>query len=236
MLKKKKIQVAVLPPFENDGRKYGDDGKAIVPKKELPKWLPYVVGALGGGLLAVIIFSIVGWFKINTIVFHSPIEVKFFAPIRFVNREIYKKETEVSKQIVEFEQMAIEKAKHPEELPKCNAEVMKSIDPDKFYDFIWNAESTRGKNKPKNSLAYYCEQKGEINEIGYAPSIKFCFKSKAEQDAFVPYYVLRNCKGFTMDECLCYYNEGNEKDENGKSLGRPASSCYYSRGELSKAN
>lgn len=47
------------------------------------------------------------------------------------------------------------------------------------YDLVWLRESGRGTNKA--GLNGYCIKKNMINEIGYAPHEKYCFKDQVEQ-------------------------------------------------------
>lgn len=172
-------------------------------------------------------FKIGKWFETNKIVFHSPIEIQFFKPVVLVNRESYKQEQEMAHQTAEIERLAIEQYLNPDKLPKCSAEVMEKIDPKIFWETIWDHESTNGKATSGKHIA--CRNKGKWNEIGYSPSTNFCFNSKEEAQLYVPYYVSNKCNGMTLNECLCYWNEGAPD-------GKVRSDCPYAKGQLSLAN
>lgn len=188
----------------------------------------YGLAIIGGVLIALIGiggFKIGKWFETNKIVFHSPVEIQFYKPVVLVNRETYKQEQEMASQTADIERLAIEQYTHPDQLPKCSAEVMEKVDIQKFWNIIWQSESTSGKNKPVGSLAWKCEQKGEWNEIGFSPSTGFCFHSKKEAELYIPYYVSKNGEGLTLKELLCFYNTGHN-----------TATCPYAEGNLSLAN
>lgn len=107
-----------------------------------------------------------------------------------------------------------------------------SPDVNKLVDYIWKAESCRGKCGIKTSLQYYCEQRGEWNELGYGGmagvnGVKKCFKDKAEGWAFVTGWVERHLDQFKNNEAqtLCTYNIGWDTNEEGKRI--PHINCTY---------
>jgi len=176
-------------------------------------------------ITGLIVWRVFIWWQVNTIDTHFPIKIELFNPIRFVNREILKQEIDTANKIEEAHTQAIYNYEHPETLPKCDSSSMQQIDPQKFWDIIWDHESTSGKNNPVGSLAWKCEQKGGWNEIGYSPSTNFCFNSKEEAQLFIPFYVSKNGYGKTLNELLCFYNTGTY-----------SIFCPYSNNNLSEAN
>jgi hypothetical protein len=196
--------------------------KEKADKRLLKLLLWQLVTAIITGL---IVWRVFVWYQTNTIVFHSPIKIEWFAPIRLVNRLDYHQEVETTKTLAEIKEKALYNYQHPETLPKCDSSSMQQIDPQKFWDIIWDHESTSGKNNTVGSLAWKCEQKGGWNEIGYSPSTGFCFHSKEEAQLFIPFYVSKNGYGKTLNELLCFYNTGTY-----------SISCPYSDNNLSLAN
>lgn len=222
-MKLKNNKVSMIGQVEPDGRKYGNDGKVIIERKPISKWWYIIALILESVLCSIITLAIANWFRSNTIVFYNPIKIQLHKPISFVNRETYKQEQEMALQTAEIKRKAIEQYENPTLLPKCSAEVMERIDPQKFWDIVWESESTKGKALKGKHIA--CRNKGLFNEIGYSPSTNFCFHSKEEAQLFIPYYVSKNCNGKTLNECLCFWN-----------LGKWVNECPYSNGNLSQAN
>ncbi len=72
---------------------------------------------------------------------------------------------------------------------------------------IYRQESSSGKNDS-------CMAKGRFNGYGYAQS-KFswrCYETREEVRGYVSEWVQdKQAKGYTLDELLCYYNEGLRK-------------------------
>lgn len=88
----------------------------------------------------------------------------------------------------------------------------------KLVDYIWKAESCRGKCGIENSLQKYCEERGGWNELGYGGmagvnGVKKCFANKAEGWAFVTDWVTRHLEKYEQDEAktLCRYNLGGNE-------------------------
>lgn len=223
--------------YQMVGPQNADDVQAIKDKEakkvnRLNTIKHYAKVAMWGTILG--ITASLGWYAsrwsvTNTLVFHSPIEVKWFNPVVAVNKETYKQEQEMAHQVAEIKRLAIEQYTHPDKLPKCNAEVMEKIDPQKFWDKVFLYESTN--DTATTGLNAYCKAKGKSNPIGYSPSTKFCFNSLEEAQLFVPFYVSNKCHGLTLNECLCKWNEGDPDGD-----GKYRADCPYAQGKLSLAN
>jgi len=173
----------------------------------------------------------VKWSRSNTIVVQSPITITTQRMFEVVSLAELNRRGEVARMrenITEIVEGIILKPNEGklEELKKTIATV---INADEFFEFIWNAETTKGKNGDVG-LSGYCRSIGMWNEIGYSPSTKFCFKDEKEARYYVAYYVYKNGKGLNMSELLCFYNEGND------TIGRPRKTCPYSEGNFAEAN
>ena len=84
---------------------------------------------------------------------------------------------------------------------------------EKAYDLVWLRESGRGTNK--SGLNGYCIKNNMINEIGYAPHEKYCFKDQVEQKATFMLWLKNRlahnkmpyCN--TVSECILNYSSGS---------------------------
>lgn len=85
---------------------------------------------------------------------------------------------------------------------------------------IWNNESGQGTNRTgKNNLQVYCESKGFINEFGFNPFNKQCFKTFKDAADRVNKWVDDCLKTNTLGECLNLYS-GNSKSYWAKFLNK----------------
>ena len=92
----------------------------------------------------------------------------------------------------------------------------------KMYQQIRINESSQG----TRGLAVTCKNKGMHNDTGWKALEGFCFKSQFEEELTIMQYIEKRLNnGWTQDQVYCYFNSGSIVD-----------GCYYSRGELSKAN
>jgi len=198
-------------------------------KKKTVKRIKFVLTCLAIsfsiGVAIVIAVKTIEFFRENTIVFKSPIEVKLNKPVEIVSlSELYRREQ--NEQIMEeIRQRVMEEYLNPKPEVKCEPSEVQSIDPKAFFSTLREKESSNGTNSNPVALHNYCANKGMWNEIGYSPSTKFCFKDSEEAELYVAYYVKKNCDGKTQAQCECFWNTGNITD-----------SCHYSNNELSKAN
>jgi len=162
----------------------------------------------------------IAFFKENTIINHQMITVKFHTPIEIVSLGELDRRAKETKMIEELSDKVIEEMTNPIETQEVD---LKNIT--WFWDIIWNSESTRGTNNTPGSLAYYCEQKGMWNELGFNPQGKQCFNDKDHAKIRLALWIADNCKSKSKDQCLCFYNTGRHID-----------TCAYSQGNLSLAN
>jgi len=214
----KPIKKAKLTPEEKTAR-----NKKVVKQIKIGFYTGLATLALIGGVI--VANKTIQFFRENTILTHSPIEIKYFKPIEIVSlSELYRREQ--NEQVMqEIEQRVREEYLNPKPEVKCEPAEVQSIDPKAFFSTLRQKESSNGKNSNPVALHNYCADKGMWNEIGYSPSTKFCFKDSEEAELYVAYYIKKNCDGKTQAQCECYWNTGNMTD-----------SCHYSNNELSKAN
>jgi len=217
--------------------KKNKDQKALDKAKQI-KQIKYISISVVFILLVIFFVSLINryvrWARNNTIIVQSPITIQKQKMIEVVSLAELNRRIEVTKMRSELSEIVEGIILKPTEnkLNEIKIEVNKlSINSDEFFDFIWNAESSKGKNKPKGSLAQYCESIGMWNEIGFDPSHKFCFKDEKEARWYIPFYIYKNGKGLTMSELLCYYNQGNNKE-----TGKPNKTCAYSESRFAEAN
>jgi len=96
--------------------------------------------------------------------------------------------------------------------PKPNKEASRSSEYELAYNKVHLMESTSGTNK--TGLNGYCINNGGVNEIGYAPHLKYCFTDTQEQkDTFMLWLDNRLNKikqpyCNSIDECLLTYSNG----------------------------
>ena len=195
--------------------------------KKLVKFL--IIEFLTIVITGIVAWQVFSWFKTNTVVFHAPMSIKFYTPVRLVNREAYQQELETEKNLKKAYETAIYQYEHPETLPKCESSAMEKVDPQKFWDVIFLYESTN--DTSTTGLNAYCKSKGKSNPIGYSPSTKFCFNSLEEAKLFIPYWLSRHTQGLTFRQALCLWNEGDPDHD-----GVIRSDCPYALGNLSEAN
>ena len=98
-----------------------------------------------------------------------------------------------------------------------------NIDYLKFFETIWDKESGKGTANAGHHI--YCRNRKTWNEIGYSPQAKYCFENKTEAIITIKEWVENKCSNKTFDSCLCWWNEGKDKE-----------TCPYSDGNLSLAN
>lgn len=87
---------------------------------------------------------------------------------------------------------------------------------DQVVEYIWERESSKGKNNPPHSLASNCYAKGKWNELGYGGMENpKCFANKEEGMATVNRWVEKRLNKQTMNiaQVLCTYRHGTS-DEN----------------------
>ena len=127
-------------------------------------------------------------------VFHNPIEVHVYAPIRLEKREMLSPLP--STQSAVFMPQA-----HAEEIKK------KEIRVSDIVDYIWYRESNRGKNNPAHSLASMCYEKGKVNEWGMGGmSNPICYSTRQEGMNAVTVWVEKHWNTHNTVSMLCLYS------------------------------
>ncbi len=153
-----------------------------------------VIGAimLGVGLVFYAFYGVSKFYDENRVIFQTPIIIKLQTPIKIEKRV---------KEVKKAPTMPVQAIKEVEQYPSGFEQA---------YDKVWLMESGRGSNKA--GLNGYCIAKGEINEIGYAPHDKYCFKDRAEQKStFMTWLTNRINKVKmpwceTVSQCLTIYS------------------------------
>lgn len=113
----------------------------------------------------------------------------------------------------------------PTETPTPKHEIEYTIEDAVVY--IWGRESSKGKNNGPGTLAYYCEQRGGWNELGFGGmDLKICFKNKTEGFDKVTSWVNARHDDNTLNisGILCTYRWGDK----GKQ-GNGGDSCEYGK-------
>lgn len=98
---------------------------------------------------------------------------------------------------------------HADEIkPVSTVEIKKEDSVDEIADFIWNHESTRGKNNYSK-----CEEKGLINGVGYniPGGGKYqCFNNhEDEMKVLIGWIIDKRAKGLSDNNLLCLYSGNN---------------------------
>lgn len=172
----------------------------------------------------------------NEFVTYQLLTVKFHKPFEFVKNEKMAERRETEKKIEELVPYFTWRLENPDpifsydDITMSKEEIQERFGME-FYQTVHFNESTNGTNPTPGSLQKYCEDKGLRNEAGYNPQEKQCFKTESEEVATVIDWAKRKCEGMRLSQCLCYYNEGVDKQ-----TGKPNITCHYSKGELSLAN
>lgn len=143
-------------------------------------------------------YSLNSWYQNHWIRFQQPITISFKAPVVIENRgqtlTLPKKEPI---------RAVLAKEEIPNPLEKDIEEAFKTIH---FH------ESNYGNDK--TGLNGYCISQGMINEVGYAPSSRYCFKDKVEQHETVTLWLRNRITGVKpgicndIESCLSVYSNG----------------------------
>ena len=172
----------------------------------------------------------------NEFVKYDMVTVKFHKPFEFVPNEVMAERRAMDKKIEQLTPYFEWRLENPDpifnydDVTMSKEEIQERFGME-FYQTVHFYESTNGTNPTAGSLQKYCEDKGLRNQVGYNPQGKQCFKTESEEVATVIDWVNRKCEGMSLSQCLCYYNEGVNKE-----TGKPNTTCYYSEGNLSLAN
>jgi len=162
----------------------------------------------------------VSFFRENTIIKHKMVEVELHKPIEVVSLKELERREEQAKLIEEISDKVIEEVLNPKEKTEIDL-----TDISWFWDIVWEHESSNGKNNTPDSLAHYCEKQGKWNEVGFNPQNDQCFNNEEHAKIRIALWIADNCEGKTRDQCLCFYNTGENLD-----------TCSYSKGDLANAN
>jgi len=168
-------------------------GKKIIKKMKVYAVIIGIIGAIT--FSGFCFYSVSKWYDENKVIFQSPIIIKIQPPVVIQRREVAR-----PKETRKIEPPVKQEKAYPNGFEEA-------------YDKVWLMESGRGTNK--TGLNGYCIEQGLINEIGYAPHDKYCFKDREEQKStFITWLTnrinkVKNPWCESVDQCLRVYSNGS---------------------------
>lgn len=193
----KKIEVGV-PRLKRKIRKTAGGWKA--------KLIAVIIGiGLATGVIFYAFYSLSRWYDEHKIVFRNPVEVKFYQPVSILSR--------------------VTALKSPKNAPKLDTKAVERKQKEAIIERVYQAtrflESKVGFSQTVEATHVYCQQLGQINEIGYFPEGNryFCFKDEPEQRlTFTRWLTKRMGRDYTIAEALCEYVTGNRQPQCRRSM------------------
>lgn len=143
--------------------------------------------------------SISDWYREHEVLFHAPVEISFFEPIK-----IAKIQRTVVSPIADAVNSFQTKVSAAEPKAKTKEEIINSQPHAKQIMYVWDKETSKGRpSSDPTALHEKCKAKGMTNEFGFSPFDVTCFDTFEEAVEAIESWFEKEDK-----RALCRYNQG----------------------------
>jgi len=185
--------------------------KANKAKKEIHKKVSSFKAKLtvaGLGVSLAIVLLLYGFVTISNWYAAHKVEFYKIKMSQFVNNLV------VITKIEEPKKVDVKKLTNAELISASADKIRKEKEREAFIERLYQAtrflESRVGFDKTVDATHTYCQNIGQVNEVGYFPegNRHFCFSNEAEQRLTLTRWFSKRLDGMTANEALCLYVTG----------------------------